>query len=281
MPGTVEDGWQPLQIWGMGIASHDLTGDGLPEVFLTSQGDNKLQSLVDGPARPHYRDIAIDRGVTAHPPHVGGDVAPSTAWHAEFQDVNNDGLIDLYIAKGNVDAIPEFAARDPNNLLLGQADGSFLERAEAAGIVGFDRTRGAALVDLNLDGMLDLVEVNRRAGVRVWRNVGWGTAAEPVQMGNWAALRLEQAGPNRHGIGAWIEVEVDGRRTWREVTAGGGHAGGQLGWHHLGLGAAHQARVRIQWPDGGVGPWFDLPADRFVVVERGTSAPRRWTPQDP
>ena len=36
----------------MGIASQDLTGDGLPEVYLTSQGDNKLQTLLDGPAQP-------------------------------------------------------------------------------------------------------------------------------------------------------------------------------------------------------------------------------------
>src|SRR4029077_7929306 len=31
------DGWARTQIEGMGIASQDLTGDGLPEVFLTSQ----------------------------------------------------------------------------------------------------------------------------------------------------------------------------------------------------------------------------------------------------
>ena len=29
---------------------------------------------------------------------------PSTAWHAEFADVNNDGFIDLFVAKGNVEA---------------------------------------------------------------------------------------------------------------------------------------------------------------------------------
>jgi len=41
-------GWKPLQIWGMGIASHDLDGDGRPEVFLTSMADNKLQKLDAG-----------------------------------------------------------------------------------------------------------------------------------------------------------------------------------------------------------------------------------------
>ena len=49
------DGWASMRIWGMGIASQDLTGDGLPEVYLTSQGDNKLQTLLDGPARADLR----------------------------------------------------------------------------------------------------------------------------------------------------------------------------------------------------------------------------------
>ncbi len=88
----------------MGIASEDLTGDGYPEVYLTSQGDNKLQTLADGPAQPTYEDIALELGATAHRPFTGGDVLPSTAWHAEFADVNNDGFLDLFVAKGNVEA---------------------------------------------------------------------------------------------------------------------------------------------------------------------------------
>ena len=103
-PYTEADGWQPLQIWGMGIASQDVTGDGYPEVFLTSQGDNKLQTLADGPDQPTYEDIALERGATAHRPFTGGDVLPSTAWHAEFADVNNDGVPDLFVTKGNVEA---------------------------------------------------------------------------------------------------------------------------------------------------------------------------------
>ena len=70
---TEADGWRPLQIWGMGIASQDVTDDGLPEVFLTSQGDNKLQTLRSGAERPEYRDIALDMGVTAHRPYTGDD----------------------------------------------------------------------------------------------------------------------------------------------------------------------------------------------------------------
>jgi hypothetical protein len=276
---TEQDGWRRLQLWGMGIAGQDLTGDGRPEVFITSQGDNKLQTLVGHDARPTYEDIALERGVTAQRPYAGGDVLPSTAWHPEFADVNNDGFVDLFITKGNVEAQVDYARRDPNNLLLGRGDGTFVEGAGDAGIVGFERGRGAALVDLNLDGMLDLVVVNRRENVKVWRNVGHGDAAQPRPEGHWIALRLQQTGPNRDAIGAWVEVNVGDRRIEREVTVGGGHAGGQLGWVHVGLGDRDSARVRVQWPDGETGPWMDVRADEFVRIARGATDVGRWDPE--
>ena len=277
---THEEGWQQMRIWGMGIASYDVTGDGLPEVFLTSQGDNKLQTLAGGAAQPHYRDIALQTGVTAPRPYAGGDVLPSTAWHPEFQDVNNDGVVDLFVTKGNVEAMPDFAAKDPSNLLLGNADGTFSESGDAAGIVSFTRSRGAAVVDLNLDGMLDIVEVNRRENVSLYRNVGSGDASQPSAMGDWISVRLEQPGPNRDAIGSWIEVRTGDRTIERELTVGGGHASGELGWIHFGLGGADGAEVRVRWPDGEMGPWLALTANRFATIERGATAPRLWTPQD-
>jgi enediyne biosynthesis protein E4 len=265
---TDADGWVRLQVWGMGIASFDVTGRGYPDVFLTSQGDNKLQTLASGPSQPTYRDIALRRGVTLAQPFTGGDVRPSTAWHPEFQDVNNDGFIDLFVSKGNVSAMPDYASRDPSNLLLGQPDGIFREAAAAAGILNFGRGRGAALADFGLDGLLDLVEVNYGDRVRLWRNVGSGDADRPAPMGNWLEIQLAQSGPNREAIGAWIEVQVGKATLRRELTIGGGHAGGQLGWTHFGIGAARTAQVRVQWPDGTQGPWQPVRANQFVVLNR-------------
>ena len=273
---TAADGWQPVRIWGMGIASNDLTGDGFPEVYLTSQGDNKLQTLGDGADRPSYVDIALGRGVTAHRPFAGDTSLPSTAWHAEFADVNNDGLADLFVAKGNVEAVPEFAARDPSNLLLQQPDGTFVEAAETAGIVSFDRARGASLVDLNLDGMLDLVVVNRQENVLLWRNVGTGTADEPEPMGNWVGLRLREAAPNRDAIGAWIEIRAGDQAMTRELTVGGGHVSGSLGWVHVGIGSADEAEVTVTWPDGTVEGPMSVAANTWTRIERGTGEPEPW-----
>ncbi len=257
---TEDDGWRTMQIWGMGIASHDLTGDGTPEVFLTSQGDNKLQTLVEGSDGPSYEDIALAVGVTAHRPFVGDTNRPSTAWHAEFGDVNNDGFADLFVTKGNVDSMPEFAMDDPNNLLIAQPDGTFVEGAGAADLVDYARSRGAAMVDLNLDGRLDIVVVERRQTVKVWRNIG--------ATGNWLAVDLVQLPPNSDAVGAWVEARIGNHVTSAEVTIGGGHAGGQLVPRHFGLGHADSAEVRVIWPDGETGPWLDVPANSLVRIDR-------------
>jgi len=267
-----DEGWNQLQIWGMGIASQDLDSDGLPEVFLTSQGDNKLQTLADGADTPNYQDIALAVGVTAHRPFTGDTLRPSTAWHAEFDDVNNDGFVDLFVTKGNVEDQVDFADEDPNNLLLGQADGTFVETADVAGLLDFDRSRGAAVVDLNLDGQLDVVVVERRRPVKVWRNVG--------DTGNWIAVSPLQPGSNRDALGAWIEVEAGNLRLTREMTVGGGHGSGEHGPIHFGLGPVNGARVRVIWPDGETGGWESLQVNRRYTWERGSGPVALPTPAD-
>ena len=271
---TAAQGWKPLQIWGMGIASLDLDGDGHPEVFLTSMSDNKLQKIEGDGSKPSYGDVAFKRGVTAHRPYVGGDIHPSTAWHAQFADVNQDGLADLFIVKGNVASMPDFATLDPNNLLLQQPDGRFVEVGQQAGIASYKRGRGGMLVDLNGDGLLDMIVVNRWDKAQLWRNVGGGSADKPAAMGQWLQLRLRQGGGNRDAIGAWVEVDLGERTIRQELTVGGGHASGHLGWMHFGLGKASTVKLRVQWPHDGWGPWQTVAADGFYIVDKqaGVSA---------
>lgn len=256
------EGWARLRIWGMGIASRDIDGDGYPEYFLTSMADNKLQRLARVPPEgPRYEDVAFRLGVIAQRPYTGGEVKPSTAWHAQFEDVNNDGRPDLFIAKGNVSEMPDFALRDPNNLLLQQADGRFEEAGDRAGVASMAAGRGAALADFNRDGLMDLVVVNRNGPAELWRNVTEGA-------GNWVAVIPRQQGPNRDAIGAWIELRAGGRVARREVTVGGGHAGAVLDAWHFGIGAAEEAEVRVLWPGGGASPWRPVAAGSIVVIER-------------
>ncbi|HXZ16257.1 MAG TPA: CRTAC1 family protein [Roseiarcus sp.] len=270
---TDEDGWKYLRIWGMGIASYDLTGSGYPDYFITSMADHKLQRLdrpSGGPPKPSYTDIAFKMGVTAHRPYAGGDVRPSTGWHAQFEDVTNSGRPALFVAKGNVSDMPDFAAKDPSNLLVQRSDGTFVEMGDKAGILNFFEARGAALADFNLGGAIDLLIVNRNAPARVWLNDTPGA-------GRWLAIRASEDGPNRDAIGGWIEVRCGDKVERRELTIGGGHAGGQLTWTHFGLGEATEAEARVIWPDGEAGGWTKLQGDAFYLMKRG-AAPERWTP---
>jgi hypothetical protein len=267
---TSKEGFKPMQIWGMGIASADLDGSGYPSVFITSMSDNKLQKLdhslgPDGVLRPSYSDIALRSGVTAHRPYTGDDIRPSTAWHAQFEDVNNAGYADLWVVKGNVSTMPDFASRDTNDLLLQQPDGTFKEVGDKAGIVTFKTGRGGMLADFNGDGNLDMVVVNRLDNATLWRNVS-------SDLGDWLELRLHQEGSNRDAIGAWIEVDLNGRIIRRENTIGGGHVSGHLGWLHFGVGQAQNVKVRVQWPndDGRWGSWLPVRPNGHYVVDKAT-----------
>jgi hypothetical protein len=273
-------GWQRLTIWGMGIAETDFDADGLPEYALTSMGDTKLQKLDDeaDENRPVYRDIAFEKGATAHRPYIGGDHKPSTGWHSQFADINNDTLTDLFIAKGNVQAMPDFAGYDPDNLLLGGFDGTFHEHGNTAGIALDTRGRGAVVEDFNMDGMLDLLVINREHRASLFRNLGAATEWGHRQLGNWIKIELDNGKINPHAVGAVISVRTGTRTQTRRLQVGGGHASGQTGFSHVGLGVSERATIRVQWPDGEWSHPYRVFANQHVRIIRGEADARYWYP---
>lgn len=257
---TEAEGWPTLRLWGMGIASRDITGDGLPDVMLTSMGD---QVLMVNKGNGVMEKVPWAKGTYAPHPYSGDDGRPSTGWHAEFGDIDNDSRDDLFIAKGNVDQMPSNAIHDSNNLLMQQPDGSFVEKGDVAGVGTTERSRGAALVDLNGDGLLDLIVVNRRAPLEVWQNITPHT-------GHWLAADLRMPGANSRGIGAIVELRLpDGRILTQENTVGGGHASGDSSPLHFGLGDATHVTIRVVWPDGELSDWTDVVADHVLRLSPG------------
>jgi enediyne biosynthesis protein E4 len=277
---TSSQGWQRLTVWGMGIAETDFDADGLPEYALTSMGDTKLQKLDDeaGEDRPTYRDVAFERGATAHRPYTGGDSKPSTGWHSEFADFNNDTKTDLFIAKGNVQAMPDFASYDPDNLLLGGFDDTFHEKGMEAGIALKTRGRGAIVEDFNMDGMLDLLVVNREHPASLFRNLGAATEWGHRPLGNWVKIELDNGKINPSAVGSLISVRTGTRTQTRRIQIGGGHASGQTGFVHLGLGVSERATIRVQWPDGEWSHPYRVFANQHVRIIRGEANARYWYP---
>lgn len=277
---TASEGWRRLKIWGMGIAEADLNVDGYPEYALTSMGDTMLQTLDDEAEeqRPVYRDMAFEKKSTANRPYIGGDKRPSTGWHSQFADFNNDTNLDLFIAKGNVEVMPDFAAYDPDNLLLGGFDGKFHESGDKAGIALETKGRGGIVEDFNADGMLDLLVVNRKHNVNLFRNLGAKTGWGHRPLGNWLAIELDNGKLNPNAIGAKINVRSGTLTQTRMVHVGGGHASGQTGFIHLGLGVSERAVIRVQWPDGEWSPPYRVFTNEHVVIRRGADAAQYWFP---
>ena len=259
------DGWKGPVIWGMGLAAADLDRDGRPEIAVTNMADNRLESLsATAGGAPAFENRAYELGAMSQRPYVGGDPRPSTSWHVDFADLNNDGLLDLWIVKGNVDSMPEFAAFDPDSLLIQQPGGGFVERGFEAGVAVDGRGRGGAATDLNGDGQLDLVVVNRDQPARIFQ------AVDASASGGWVEVALAQQPPNRMAVGATVEVETEAGVQRRTCVVGGGHAGGVAGPLHFGLGEAQGGRLRVTWPDGASSDWRDFAAGERVMVDRQT-----------
>ena len=278
------DGWRHLSIYGMGIAEGDLDGSGYPQYFLTSMGDEKLQKLDAEEAgrgeAPVYRDIAGEVGATAHIPYAGGDKRPSTAWHAEFADFNNAGLLDIFVSKGNLEQMPDFAAYDPSNLLHRP-----MERQIRRG-----RRRSRNRLQCKGTRRADRRFQPRRHArhpadqPRLERLCCFATLAPrtaTVRRCRWATgARSSSSSPTPTATrsGPRISVRTGTRTQTRFVDVGGGDASGHAGWIHVGLGTAERAEIRVQWPDGESSASYRVFANQFVVIDRTKPQAAYWYP---
>jgi enediyne biosynthesis protein E4 len=134
---------------GGGVAIGDLNGDGLPEVYLTSNmGDNKLY-LNRGNFQ--FEDITDRAG-------VAGTKFWSTG--VVMVDINADGLLDIYVCNAGYKS----GEKPENELFINQGlkDGvpTFVEKAAEYGLAEDGYTTHAAFFDYDLDGDLDCYILN-------------------------------------------------------------------------------------------------------------------------
>ena len=101
---------------GTGIAIGDFDGDGRPDIFVVSKTEScrLFRNLGDY----KFEDVTERAGVGDK-----GEAAAIWKQGATFADVNNDGLLDIYVCRFNA----------PNLLYINQGDGTFREEAAARG----------------------------------------------------------------------------------------------------------------------------------------------------
>ncbi len=124
---------------GNGLAVADVDGDGLLDLYFTTQvGNNELwRNLGDGT----FEDMTEAAGVALNQPV---SVAPS------FADIDNDGDPDLFVT----------TVRFGNYLFENDGKGHFTDISEAAGLNHVGHSSGSVFFDYDRDGLLDLLLTN-------------------------------------------------------------------------------------------------------------------------
>lgn len=135
---------------GGGVATADFDNNGLPDLFFT--GNQVANRLYLNQGEFSFQDISDEAGILA---------ADKWCTGAVVVDINQDGWADIYVA-----AAMKKGPGERNNLLFvnqgkdAQGKISFKEMASQYGIADPGNSMGAAFLDYDLDGDLDLYVLN-------------------------------------------------------------------------------------------------------------------------
>jgi enediyne biosynthesis protein E4 len=244
---------------GMGVDMADADGDGdldLLVVNLDGESDSFYRN-----ERAFFRDDTAAAGLRTVS-------RPFTRFGTGMIDFDNDGLLDVYEANGRVGRQSELFSSDPyaepNLLFRGLAGPRFEEvkpRGGTATILA-GTSRAAAFGDIDNDGGVDIVVVNRDSQPYLLHNIA-------ARSGHWVIFRLVDD-HGRDALGAKLTMTVGSSTLRREVRAAYSYLASNDPRIHVGLGRETSVRdVTVQWP-GGFRERFDGgTADRIVVLRRG------------
>jgi hypothetical protein len=235
----------------MGVHFGDYDGDGWPDLAVTQFAHDHytLYRNLDGQA---FLDVSFAAGLAA-------PTLQPLGWGALFFDADHDRDLDLFFANGHiypqVDVDPSLheSFRQPNQLLLNDG-GRFRDAGAAAGEVFALElsSRGAAYLDLENDGDLDLVVSNQDARPTLLENV-------TAPGGRWVMVEAP--------LGTRIAVRAGGATQTRQSSSGGSYASHNDPRLHVGLGDARAIdRLDVVWPGGAQRAFENLASDRFYVL---------------
>jgi hypothetical protein len=236
---------------GMGVDVADVDDDGDFDLFVCNlKGESDSLFRNDG---AYFVDMTARSGLRAA-------TKANTRFGVGLVDLNNDGWLDLYEANGAVLSQDEPLQEDPyaqrNVLLQGTPEGRWEPTAIRGGVInhGPYTSRAAIFGDIDEDGRVDILVVNRDAKVRVYRNT---TRTSTL----WITLDVR----NEHGapaLGAIVTGQLGNRSLMRLVKSAWSYLAANDPRIHIGLGEAKLLKdVRVQWVDGTTTLYGDLKSD--------------------
>ena len=251
---------------GMGVSAADIDNDGDVDMMVVN-----LEGQTDSFFRNeggYFRDVTAELGL--------GITGRFTRFGVTLADFDNDGRLDLFEANGKVSAPSASVTHDeqtegsifdePNVLLRGMPGGRFEEIAPRGGVPEpLEHTsRGLAVGDVDDDGGLDLLVINRDAPPYLLMN-------RVPERGNWIRFRPVLGNPPRDAYGATVSAIVDGERIWRNVQPDGSYLAYSDPRPHFGLGGETEVEdVTVRWPgETDVEHFGDFDAGQTVELKRG------------
>jgi len=130
---------------GAGVATADFDNDGLDDLFFTAnQSENRIYK---NKGDLKFTDKSSTAGITQ-----------SKFWSngVTCADVNNDGLMDIYVSQGG----PYGPEKRANLLYINQGDFKFVESAKSYGLADDGISTQSAFFDFDKDGDLDCIVMN-------------------------------------------------------------------------------------------------------------------------
>jgi len=228
---------------GMGVAIADLDGD-LDEDLLVGNLRREADSLHLNEGGS-FRDRTMALGL--------GTSRRFTRFGLGFSDFDNDGLLDLFQANGRVMRFAQVFGADPyaepNLLWRGTPDGRFVEVPHGGTAEPlYGTSRGAAFGDVDGDGGIDVLVVNRDGPAHLLINV-------VPERGNWIAFDV-LTGTGAPAEGATLDVHV-GEAVVRRHVRTSGYQSAHAPTVHVGLGSFDgdvEVRRRGAEPITGLAP---------------------------
>jgi hypothetical protein len=247
---------------GMGVDAGDVDGDGNEDIFVSHLMD-ETNTLYVNLGQGLFEDRTREAG-------LGMPGRRFTGFGTLFFDYDNDGWLDLFVANGAVQLLPDlvrkkdpFPLGQPNQLFHNNGKAGFVEVVDQTGpeLQLLEVSRGAAFGDIDNDRDTDILVTNNNGPARLFLN----------QVGNrnhWLGLRLVgKAG--RDMLGAQVEIVISKNNILRRrARTDGGYLSANDPRVLVGLGpTAVISAVRVRWPDGTTEEFKDLPVDRYTTLK--------------
>ena len=241
---------------GMGVAAVDHDNDGdtdLLVVNLATQTDSFFRN--NG---TYFEDATVSVGLAAATKRY-------TRFGVALVDFNNDSRLDLYEANGAIgfsrETLNDQVYAEPDVLLRGLVDFRFKEVQFQGGTQTplVYTSRGMAVGDVNNDGGLDLLIVNRDGPANLLMN-------QISHQGNWIRFRVLDR-HNRDAYAARVSADLGPIRVTRDVQPAGSYLASNDPRVHLGLGEATSVNnVSVRWTDGTLEHFGDFKAGKTAVL---------------